>query len=105
MKKEVATVSVVIIGGNERMVYQYEAICKSFGCRAKIFAKKQGALKKNLGAPDLMILFTATASHKMVGCALGEAKRAGIPVARTHSSSAAALTKILEEHCMESSSR
>lgn len=100
-----ATVSVVIIGGNERMVCQYETICKSFGCRAKVFAKKHGALKKNLGAPDLMILFTATASHKMVGCALGEAKRAGIPVARVHSSSAAALTKVLEEHCAFGGSR
>lgn len=96
--------SIVIIGGNERMVCQYESICKSYGCRAKVFAKKHGALKKSLGAPDLMILFTATASHKMVGSALCEAKRAGIPVARTHSSSAAALTKILEEYCTDSAS-
>ncbi len=90
--------SIVIIGGNERMVSQYESICKSFGCSAKVFAKKHGALKKNLGVPDLMVLFTATASHKMVGCALGEAKRVGIPVARVHSSSASALSRTLQEH-------
>ena len=27
--------SVVIVGGNERMVCQYEDICKCFGCKAK----------------------------------------------------------------------
>ena len=27
--------SVVIVGGNERMVCQYEDICKGFGCKAK----------------------------------------------------------------------
>ena len=32
--------SVVIIGGNERMVTQYENICKEHGCKAKVFAKE-----------------------------------------------------------------
>ena len=50
--------SIVIVGGNERMVCQYEDICKGFGCKAKVFAKEKGAMKKKIGAPDLMILFT-----------------------------------------------
>ena len=60
--------SIVIVGGNERMVCQYEDICKGFGCKAKVFAKEKGAMKKKIGAPDLMILFTSTVSHKMVLC-------------------------------------
>ena len=32
--------SIVIVGGNERMVCQYEDICKGFGCKAKVFAKE-----------------------------------------------------------------
>lgn len=32
--------SIVIIGGNERMVCQYEDICKSYGYKPKVFAKK-----------------------------------------------------------------
>ena len=48
--------SIVIVGGNERMVCQYEDICKGFGCKAKVFAKEKGAMKKKIGAPDLMIL-------------------------------------------------
>jgi len=33
--------SVVIIGGNERMVRRYEDLCKSYDCRAKVFAKTE----------------------------------------------------------------
>ena len=47
--------SVVIIGGNERMVYKYEDICKNYGVDAKVFAKKSGTIRKNLGTPDLLI--------------------------------------------------
>ena len=36
--------SVVIVGGNERMVCQYEDICKGFGCKAKVFAKEKNKL-------------------------------------------------------------
>ena len=83
--------SIVIVGGNERMVCQYQNICKNYGCKAKVFAKEKGAMKKKLGCPDLMILFTNTVSHKMVNSALQEAKKNNIPIARIHTSSAAAL--------------
>ncbi len=93
--------SVVIIGGNERMVYKYEDICKNYGVDAKVFAKKSGTIRKNLGTPDLLILFTNTASHKMVNTAVSEAKRNNIPVARVRSSSASALNDVLCEYCSQ----
>ena len=92
--------SVVIIGGNERMVCQYADICKCHGCKAKVFAKEHGSVRKKIGCPDLLILFTNTVSHKMVNTAVQEAKRNNIPVARIHSSSASALHSVLEEHCV-----
>lgn len=91
--------SVVIIGGNERMVCQYADICKGYGCKAKVFAKENGPLKKKIGCPDLLILFTNTVSHKMVISASQEARRNRIPIARVHTSSAAALRSVLEEYC------
>ncbi|MBC8533031.1 DUF2325 domain-containing protein [Yeguia hominis] len=91
--------SVVIVGGNERMVCQYEDICRQHGCRAKVFVKESGALKKKLGCPDLLILLTNTVSHKMVLSAVGEAKRNNIPIARIHSSSASALHNLLCGYC------
>ncbi len=33
--------SVVIVGGNERMVCQYETICRELGHSAKVFAKEK----------------------------------------------------------------
>ena len=32
--------SIVIIGGNERMVCQYTDICKGYGYKAKIFQRR-----------------------------------------------------------------
>ena len=91
--------SVVIVGGNECMACQYADICKRHGCKAKVFTKENGSLKKKMGCPDLLILFTNTVSHKMVISAAQEAKRNNIPVLRVHSSSAAELQTALAEHC------
>lgn len=92
--------SVVIVGGNECMESQYCEICKNCGCKAKVFTKENKAMKKKLGNPDLLILFTNTVSHKMVIGAVQEAKRNNIPIARVHSSSAAALKNVLNEYRM-----
>ena len=91
--------SVVIIGGQERMVCQYKQICRDHNCKAKVFAKMAAGLKNKIGKPDLIILFTSTVSHKMVHCAMQEAVRNNIPVERSHSSSADALKAILLGQC------
>jgi len=52
---------------------------------------------KNMGSPDLLVLFTNTVSHKMVHCALGKAGT-HTRVARSDSSSIEALKKILDEY-------
>ena len=91
--------SVVIVGGNERMACQYETICKCYGCRARVFTKENGSLRKKIGRPDLLILFTATVSHKMVISASQEAKRNRVPIAHVPTSSASALQAVLAAHC------
>ena len=88
--------SVVIIGGNERMEQQYKEICRKHCCKAKVFTRMPGNLKTQIGHPDLIILFTSTVAHKMVYCALKEAQRHNIRVERSHSSSASALETVLE---------
>ena len=91
--------SIVIIGGNERMVARYENLCQDYGCKAKVFVKEHGSIKKKMGCPDLLILFTSTVSHKMVISASQEAKKNRIPVAHVHTSSVSALHTILSKHC------
>ena len=57
--------SIVIIGGHDRMVCQYKEICKKHKCKAKVFTQMSGNLKEKIGRPDLVVLFTNTVSHKM----------------------------------------
>lgn len=88
--------SVVIIGGNERMAGQYEALCQEYGYKAKVLTKEKGPMKKKIGIPDLLILFTNTVSHKMAISALSEAKKNEVPIARIRSSSVSALGQTLQ---------
>jgi len=81
-----------------RMATQYEDICKCYGCKAKVFCKENGSLKKKMGCPDLLILFTSTVSHKMMTAASQEAKRKNVPIAHVNSSSISALRGCLEQH-------
>ena len=90
--------SIVIVGGHDRMVHQYKKICKEYKCKAKVFTQMSGNLSEKIGSPDLLILFTNTVSHKMVNSALQEAKKNNIPIARIHTSSAAALHTVLNEY-------
>lgn len=90
--------SVVIVGGHDRMVCQYMKICKKYKCKAKVFTQMSASLDKQLGSPDMFILFTNTVSHKMVKTAVDEAKRKNIEVVRCHTSSGAALENILKEY-------
>lgn len=90
--------SVVIIGGHDRMVCQYIKICKNYKCKAKVFTQMSASMDKQMGSPDLFILFTNTVSHKMVRTAMEEAKRKNIDVIRCHTSSSAALESILKEY-------
>ncbi|GFI60979.1 hypothetical protein IMSAG049_00129 [Clostridiales bacterium] len=88
--------SVVIIGGNERMERQYEQISKIYGYKAKVFTKEASSLKRKIGSPDLLIVFTDTVSHSMTACAMQEAKKIGANIVRTHNSSAAALHEVMK---------
>ena len=91
--------SVVIVGGNDRMIRQYKDICETFQCHAKVFTQMRDGLKDKIGSPDLMVLFTGTASHKMIRQALN-ATTASTKIVRSHTSSASALKSILAEHAV-----
>ena len=88
--------SVVIVGGNECMVRRYTDLCREYNCKAKVYPKMTNGLKE-VGSPDLMILFTGTVSHKMVKCALSEIG-VGTKIARSHTSSVSALRNFLDAH-------
>lgn len=86
--------SIVIIGGHDRMVCQYKKVCQKYQCKAKVFTQMSGNLSKKIGTPDLVVLFTNTVSHKMVRCAVEEAGRCNAEIIRCHTSSKNALEDI-----------
>ena len=90
--------SIVIVGGHDRMVAQYKKICKSYKCKCKVFTQMEADLSKKIGCPDLLVLFTNTVSHKMVKCALDEFG-SSTDIVRCHTSSGNALNGILETRC------
>ena len=91
--------SIVIVGGHDRMVAQYKKICKSYKCKVKVFTHMKADFDKQIGCPDLLVLFTNTVSHKMVRCAVEEAGRCNADVIRCHTSSKNALEEILGSVC------
>ncbi len=91
--------SIVIVGGNDRMVYEYKKLCKNYGCKVKVFTQMASDFKSKIGTPDLLVLFTNTVSHKMVVSALQESVKKNVAVERSHSSSSCALKGILDKYC------
>ena len=59
--------SVVIVGGHDRMVRQYMDICKKFNCKSKVFTQLPGNFRSQIGQADLIILFTSTVSLVVEG--------------------------------------
>ena len=63
--------SIVIVGGHDRMHCRYKEICKKFGCKCKVFTQCPADFKNQIGNPDIVIVFTGTVAHKMVRVASG----------------------------------
>lgn len=91
--------SIVIVGGHDRMVRQYTDICKNYKCKVKVFTQMPGNFKSQIGSADLVVLFTSTVSHIMVNGAVQEAGKKQVSIVRSHTSSSSALKKILSNYC------
>lgn len=89
--------SIVLVGGHDRMKNTYKDIGLNRGHSIKVFTQMPGSFSKSIGVPDAILLFTKTVSHKMVLTALKEAKRKSIPVVRCHNSSGSSLKRSLEQ--------
>jgi hypothetical protein len=89
--------SVVLVGGHDRMHSEYKDIADRHGCRMKVFTQMPARFGKNIGVPDAIILLTNTVSHKMVRIAIKEAKKKKIKVLRCHTSSGNSLEETLKK--------
>ena len=87
--------SVVIIGGHDRMHRQYKDICKQYKYKAKVYTQPKRDLACKIGNPDLIILFTSTIGHNMMHIAKEKAAKCSIELKQSHCSSCAALHALL----------
>ena len=92
--------SVVVVGGNDRMATKYKEICSSYNCKSKVFTQMPADFENKLGTPDLVVLFTNTCSHKMANKVGQKAAKQNFQVAKIHNASANALKTVLEQFCI-----
>lgn len=90
--------SVVVVGGNDRMATRYKEICSDFKCKAKVFTQMPADFDSKLGTPDLMVVFTNTCSHKMVNSVNQRSVKHNIPVVKVHNASVNALKNVLSQY-------
>ena len=57
--------SVVIVGGHDRMVQQYKQVCKAHRCKAKVFTKKAGNLGNQIGSHHHFYKYRVTPDGKI----------------------------------------
>ena len=89
--------SIVVVGGHDRMHDEYKSVCHKLGYSVKIYTQMPARFEKVIGTPDVIVLFTATVSHRMMHIAVKEAKRKKIPIMRSHSSSVSSLVELLKK--------
>lgn len=89
--------SIVLVGGHDKMHKEYKKECKKNGHNIKVYTQMPASFKKVIGTPDGIILFTSTVSHKMVRIAVKEAKKKDIPLVRCHNSSNSALQSSIKK--------
>lgn len=89
--------SIVLIGGHERMKERYATNAKKMGHKMKVMSKMEASFARRIGSPDGIIIFTNTVSHKMVRVTESMAKKNGVPIVKCHTSSQNALDSTIGE--------
>lgn len=89
--------SIVLVGGHDRMHDTYKGIGSKHGHKLKVFTQLPPQFDKSIGNPDAIVLFTSTVSHKMMLTAVKVAKKKNIPVVRCHTSSGNSLEETLKQ--------
>ncbi len=90
--------SIVIVGGNDRMSTRYVDICREHKCKAKVFVKMPTDFTKKIGEPDLVVVFTNTCSHKMLNLVKQKASKSNFAVEMVHTASVSSLKNVLVKY-------
>ncbi|MDR0540463.1 MAG: DUF2325 domain-containing protein [Spirochaetaceae bacterium] len=90
--------SVVLVGGMDRLRREYVNAADSCGVALKVFTGQERTLEKQLGAAqDALILCTGKVSHSARREVMGHACRKNIPVYTVQSAGVCAIRRCLEQ--------
>lgn len=89
--------SIVLLGGHERMTGDYKKICKNYKCNVKIFNHHKKNLFKRIGNADYIFILTDTISHKAVINATKACTKRNINMIKLSNSSVNALSETFKD--------
>ncbi|MFQ5483282.1 MAG: DUF2325 domain-containing protein [Nitrospinaceae bacterium] len=87
--------TVAVLGGLDRLKPTYELKAKNMGIDIRLFFRRVPNLAKRLNGVQGIVIFTGTVSHAIVEEASRLARRRGIPLERSRTSSITGLKKCL----------
>ena len=89
--------SLLVIGGHERMEKDYYKLAKSRGYKTKVYTTMSSQVKNSIGSPDAIVILTSTVSHKLTRIVESQARKMDIPIIRHKNSSKVAFNECLSQ--------
>lgn len=89
--------TILVVGGNERMKRDYINLGKEKGYKTKIILNMSSKARKDFGDPDAVVMFTSTVSHKLKAVVESQAKKKNIPIIRHYNNSKVSFMECLDK--------
>ena len=88
--------SIVLVGGIDRLGAQYIKEANKMGMKLKIFSQLEQHMARGIKSADAVVIFTNMISHKGRNIAVTMAKESGIPVFMHHACGVCSLRQCLK---------
>lgn len=95
--KGVIKMTILVVGGNERMKRDYINIGREKGYKTKVILNMSSKALKDFGSPDAVVMFTSTISHKLKAVVETQVKKKNIPIIRHYNNSKVSFMECLEK--------
>lgn len=88
--------SIVLVGGMDRLGSQYQKEAQKMGMKLQIFSQLEHNMGSRIKGADAVVIFTNMISHKARNTAVSIAKEGGIPVFMHHACGVCSLRQCLK---------
>lgn len=88
--------SIVLVGGMDRLGSQYQKEAHKMGMQLQIFSQLEQNMSSRIKGADAVVIFTNMVSHKARNRAVALAKESGIPIFMHHACGVCSLRQCLK---------